>query len=73
MARSKCSAEGPRGYYEPSARNDALRKTSGEETAMSEDRTVDERAEALIDVAHPDLRDGLREAWAKQTSQEKDQ
>ena len=41
MARSKCSAEGPRGYYEPSARNDALRKTSGEETAMSEERTVD--------------------------------
>ena len=41
MARSKSSAEGPRGYYEPSARNDALRKTSGEETAMSEERTVD--------------------------------
>ena len=37
------------------------------------DRTVDERAEALIGVAHPDLRDGLREAWAKQTSQGKDQ
>ncbi len=35
-------------------------------------RTVDERAEALIGVAHPDLRDGLREAWAKQTSQGRD-
>jgi len=36
-----------RGYHEPSARNDPPRKTSGKDTAMSEERNVD--AESLIE------------------------
>ncbi len=54
------SAAGQRGYHEPSARNYPPRKTSGEDTAMSEERSVD--AEGRIEHGSEKARRASTEA-----------